>query len=84
MSATGAMLAQVTLSDDADVSAMAWSCQRFFLEDQDQLNKDNCDADSNSECLGAGFRPSPCFCWAFVVHTEGSETVRDKGMTVVC
>ena len=49
MTATGSMLAQVTVSAGLEITAMAWSCQRFFLEDQDQLNRDNCDAGSNSE-----------------------------------
>ena len=51
MSATGAMLAQVTVCDGREISSMAWSCQRFFLEDPDTQSRDNCDSDSTSKCF---------------------------------
>ncbi len=34
MSSTGAMLAQLSLGEGKEISSMAWSCPKFFLEDQ--------------------------------------------------
>ena len=35
MSSTGAMLSQVVVADGADISSMAWSCEKFVLTEQD-------------------------------------------------
>ena len=33
MSSTGAMVSQVTVHDGMEISAMAWSCERFNMEE---------------------------------------------------
>ena len=40
MSANGAMLAQVTLVDGTEITAMAWSCEKFYLDERDSDNND--------------------------------------------
>ena len=41
MSANGAMLAQVTLMDGVEITSMAWSCQKFYLDERDTSDTDN-------------------------------------------
>ena len=35
MSSTGAMLAQVTVVDSQEVASLTWSCEKFYLGEQD-------------------------------------------------
>ena len=35
MSSTGAMLRQVTLQEGAEITTMAWSCEKFNMEEAD-------------------------------------------------
>lgn len=41
MSANGAMLAQVTLVDGTEITGMAWSCEKFYLDERDSNDNEN-------------------------------------------
>ena len=41
MSANGAMLAQVTLVDGTEITAMSWSCEKFYLDEREAEASDS-------------------------------------------
>lgn len=54
MDVHGAMVAQVTLLEDTAITALAWSCPKFKMDDSEETNSGRVSSTGDSSSSGTG------------------------------
>lgn len=60
MDVHGAMVSQVQLSSDVGITSMAWSCEKFKMEEGDE---------NESGVVNSGKKNTLCFMYSYIVST---------------